>query len=233
VNLLPKIFGISDLHLPGSTGKTMDLFGPQWVEHEQKIAANWRRTVAEEDIVVIPGDISWAMKLEQAQPDLDLIGSLPGTKVLVRGNHDYWWQGIGKLRKILPPTVYAIHNNSLNLQGVNICGTRGWKIPGDDGFTQEDEKIYLRELQRLELSLGTVKTPGEVIVLLHYPPFGENKEPSGFVSLMKEYNVSKCVYGHLHGSPERGVTGLVDGITYYLVACDQIGFAPLLIENIK
>jgi len=234
VSLLPKLFGISDLHLPGSTDKTMDLFGPQWTNHGQQIAVNWLNAVQEEDIVLIPGDISWAMKLPEAQPDLDLIGSWPGRKVLVRGNHDYWWQSISKLRQALPPTMYAIHNDSLHLEGINFCGTRGWKIPGDEGFTQEDEKIYLRDLHRLELSLQAIRAEGEIIVMLHYPPFNEKGEPSGFVSLMKQYGVAKCVYGHLHGPKGKGgVTGPVDGISYYLVSCDQLGFAPMLIADIK
>lgn len=232
--MLPKIFAISDLHLPGSTGKKMDVFGPEWVDHDRKIESHWRRLVSGEDLVLIPGDISWAMRLEEVEEDLDRIASWPGTKVMIRGNHDYWWQGIGKLRRRLPASMYALQNDSVSLGGFSICGTRGWKVPGCEDFTGEDEKIYRREVQRLELSLKTAGGQEPVIVMLHYPPFNERGEPSLFVELMQEYRVRKCIYGHLHGQHiQAAVTGNIDGIEYYLVSCDKVDFAPLLIAETK
>lgn len=231
---MPTVYAISDLHLPGSTGKTMDVFGPNWLNHDQQIEVNWCKLVSEEDIVLIPGDISWAMKLEEAEADLNRIGSWPGIKVMIRGNHDYWWQGIGKLRQKLPSSMYAIQNDSVSVHGLTICGTRGWKVPGNENFTDEDEKIYLREVKRLELSLSAASQRDQVIVMLHYPPFNEQREPSLFVEIMQKYKVTKCVYGHLHGPKvQEAVTGTFDGIEYYLVSCDQVEFTPLLITNIK
>jgi len=231
---LPKIFAISDLHLPGSTGKTMDVFGPAWVDHDRKIETNWRRLVTDEDLVLIPGDISWAMRLPEAEEDLRRIGAWPGTKVMIRGNHDYWWQGIGKVRQKLHPSVHALQNDAVFLHGWAICGTRGWKVPGGEDFTEEDEKIYRREVQRLELSLQAAGGQEPVIAMLHYPPFNEKGEPSLFVELMHRYGVRICVYGHLHGPHlAEAVTGNIDGIEYHLVSCDHVDFAPLLVKEIK
>lgn len=234
---MSKLFAIADLHLPGGTGKTMDQFGPNWVEHSKKIGKNWQKVVGPQDLVLIPGDISWAMKLTDAQEDLELIGSWPGTKIMVKGNHDYWWQGIGKLRKILPSGVHALQNDSLNFHDWHFAGTRGWQAPGTEKFTPEDEKIYIRELGRLRLSLETMEARrknGKTVVMLHYPPFNEKGEPTEFVAMMKEFDVDICVYGHLHGERgQTGVEGMVDGIIYHLVACDQIDFTPLFIGQMK
>jgi len=234
---LPRLYAIADLHLPGGFNKTMDLFGDKWVDHVAKIEENWRRKIKDDDLVLIAGDISWAMKLNEAKEDLVKISSWPGTKIMIRGNHDYWWQGIGKVRKILPEGLLALQNDSYRFQNWFICGTRGWKTPGSYDFKPEDERIYLRELERLKLSLQSrppLEKDLKTIVMLHYPPFTEQGGASGFVDLMQDYRVSACVYGHLHGRLTfRPVQGLVEKISYHFVACDHLNFSPLLIDNSK
>lgn len=234
---MSNLFAIADLHLPGGQDKAMDLFGKQWIEHVNKIEINWQKKINKDDLVLIPGDISWAMKLDEAEEDLARIGSWPGTKIMIKGNHDYWWQGIGKVRKALSKDLFALQNDSFLISNWQICGTRGWKVPGNKDFNSEDEKIYLRELERLELSLKSrqnEKKETQTVVMLHYPPFNEKGEASGFVDVMKNYGVEICVYGHLHGDldfpPQEG---LIDGINYYLVACDYLDFSPLMIKESK
>ncbi len=225
------IFAIGDLHLPGGDTKPMDVFGSHWENHFDKIAADWRLKVAPDDLVLLPGDISWAMRLEEALPDLYLIGALPGKKVLLRGNHDYWWGAITRLRAALPANMYALQNDALNLGGVVLCGTRGWVIPGEAGLDPEDMRIYQRELMRLEMSLAQAQRLAPdlpKVAMLHYPPFNERQEPSGFTELMERYGVGDVVYGHLHGPGlKSGFTGLKRGVRYYLTSCDGLGFALL------
>ena len=146
------IYAIGDLHFPGGQEKPMNVFGSHWDDHVSQILANWRQTVSDDDLVLIPGDISWAMHFDQAKEDLSLVASLPGEKVLLRGNHDYWWSSIGKLRAWLPAGMYAVQNDSISWNGVTICGTRGWVFPTEmNPLNEQDEKIYNRELIRLEL----------------------------------------------------------------------------------
>ena len=146
------IFAISDLHLPGGDVKPMDVFGDHWAGHFEKISADWREKVGPDDVVLLPGDLSWAMGLKEAQADLDAIGALPGKKVILRGNHDYWWSAIGRVRDALPEGMYAVQNDCVELCGRVICGTRGWNLPGEQS-TADDIKVYKRELLRLEMTL--------------------------------------------------------------------------------
>ncbi len=139
-----KVFAIGDLHLSGAVDKPMDVFGVAWDKHFLRIQTYWRERVATEDVVLIPGDISWAMHLDEAKPDLEFIANLPGEKILVRGNHDYWWNSLSKVRAALPPTIRALQNDSIRFDGVSIAGSRGWSCPGTSGFTASDEKIYER-----------------------------------------------------------------------------------------
>ena len=220
------VFAIGDLHLPGGDNKPMDVFGAHWEGHFQRIQADWRGKVGEEDIVLIPGDISWAMQIKDALPDLQAIGGLPGKKVLLRGNHDYWWCGITKLREMLPSGMYAVQNDALQLGGVTICGTRGWTLPSAGG-PPEDEKIYARELQRMEMSLERARALGgeRLIVMCHYPPLGEGGAATRLSRLLEAYRPDDVVYGHLHGLSLRGaVTGVVGDIRYHCVSCDGLGF---------
>lgn len=226
------IYAIADLHLSFAQDKPMNIFGKAWENFEEKIEYNWNRTVKDTDTVLICGDHSWALKLEEAVPDLQFIGKLAGRKVLIKGNHDLWWQSLRKIKQVLPESISLIQNSHVEVEGKYICGTRGWISPNDENFTEHDLKIYRRELQRLRNSLESAKLKGgkDIIVMLHYPPFNSKNEPTDFVHLMQEYGVKTCVYGHLHGlAQQNAVTGNVDGITYYLVACDYVDFTPVLI----
>jgi predicted phosphohydrolase len=229
-----KVFAIGDLHLSGAVDKPMDVFGVAWDKHFLRIQTYWRERVATEDVVLIPGDISWAMHLDEAKPDLEFIANLPGEKILVRGNHDYWWNSLSKVRAALPPTIRALQNDSIRFDGVSIAGSRGWSCPGTSGFTASDEKIYERELIRLELSLKSLPQSGLRIAMLHYPPFDERQRDSGFTALLEKYGVQIVVYGHLHGKSGRDAfCGMRNGVRYELVACDYLDFAPKLIAEIS
>lgn len=233
-----SIFAISDLHLALSTDKPMDIFGERWYNYMERLEQNWLKMVDEDDYVIIPGDISWATYLEQAYEDFSFIERMPGRKIISKGNHDYWWTTLSKLNKFLIENQFKsisfMHNNSFVVEDVTLCGTRGWKCPGDDGFDEEDRKIFDRELQRLELSLKSASQNIEdrcIIVAMHYPPFNARKEPSQFVEIMGKYNVRKCIYGHLHGAGfKSSVTGEVNGIEFQLVSADYLDFKPLSIS---
>lgn len=222
-----KVFAIGDLHLEGGNDKPMDVFGAQWNQHFQRIEAAWRQNIGSEDLVLLPGDISWAMKLERAQADLESIARLPGQKILLRGNHDYWWTSISKLRALLTPGMYAIQNDSLTVNGVTVVGSRGWLCPGSSGWTQEDERIYEREVQRLRLSLEHGADGALLVGMMHFPPFNERRQPSGFTQLFEKFGVKNVVYGHLHGRACRNAfEGGLNGVCYHLCSCDHIGFSP-------
>lgn len=245
-----RIYAIGDLHLsfrekvsPENLQtlepyKPMDLFGTGWSRHFEKINDHWRRTVKDDDVVLLPGDLSWAMKPEEAIFDLDFVGQLPGTKVLVKGNHDYWWQAVGKVRRMLPPGVIALQNDHFAAGDIAVCGTRGWLCPGareekraaGEAFDEHDFKIYRRELQRLELSLQSAVRAGfeRIIVMLHFPPAANGKPDPGFMGLLYRYGVKECVYGHLHNVAGPVLTE-AEGISFFLVACDYINFCPLFI----
>ena len=229
-----SVFAISDLHLSLSIDKPMDVFGDRWKNYMEKMEREWRNTVGENDYVIIPGDISWATYLEQSAADFEFIESLPGRKVISKGNHDYWWTTMNKLNAFLKDnnlsSISFMHNNSFKLGRYLICGTRGWTVPGDDDCRDEDVKIYKRELQRLENSLKhACRTDGEILVAaLHYPPFNSRWEPSGFVDIMKDYRVDVCLYGHLHAeSINNAVEGKIEGIDFKLVSADHLDFKPL------
>ncbi len=221
------IYAIGDLHLPGGENKPMDVFGPHWEGHFERIRRDWLQKVKDDDAVLIPGDISWAMQTEAALQDLAAIGALPGKKILLRGNHDYWWCGITRLRELLPEGMYALQNDALRLEDTAFCGTRGWTLPGRDG-APEDEKIYQRELLRMRMSLerAVQLRADRLVVLCHYPPLGEGGAETPLSLLLEQFPVDDVVYGHLHGQSLRGaVTGRVRGIRYHCVSCDGLGFA--------
>lgn len=238
-----RVFAIGDLHLSfrekvslenlqaAASYKPMDIFGAGWDRHFARIAANWREAVRDEDMVLLPGDLSWAMKPEEAVFDLDFIGQLPGTKVLVKGNHDYWWQAIGKVRRLLPPGVFALQNDHFAAGDLAVCGTRGWLCPGET----DDLKVYYRELQRLELSLQSAVRAGfkNIMVMLHYPPAAAGEPDAGFMDLLLRFGVRECVYGHLHNAGSGLLLTGAQGIRFRLAACDYIDFSPLLICDCK
>ena len=210
----------------------MDVFGSQWDRHFFHIAENWRAAVREEDAVLIPGDISWAMQLKDAEPDLRAIGELPGRKVLCKGNHDYWWNSLTRVRAVLPSGMTALQHDAADLGPCVVCGTRGWMIPtAGMPLPPEDLKIYRRELTRLEMALDSARRLADgrpVVAMLHYPPLTASEKDSGFTELLEAYGVMTAVYGHLHGAGiAQGFTGEHRGVRYELVSCDSLNFSPL------
>ena len=227
------IYAIGDLHLQGGADKPMNVFGPHWEGHFDRIRQDWREKVRENDVVLLPGDIIWAMQTEDAMDDLRSIGDLPGRKILLRGNHDYWWCGISRLRELLPQGMYAVQNDAMLLEDTAFCGTRGWTLPGPNS-APEDEKIYRRELLRMEMSLDrAVKLgAGRLVVLCHYPPLGEGAAETPLSALLEKYPVDDVVYGHLHGPSLRGaVNGIYRGIRYHCVSCDGLDFRLLKLPD--
>lgn len=221
-----KIFAISDLHLSINNPKPMDIFGPVWDDYIEKIIKDWNEKVSEEDIVLLAGDLSWAMRLEDAKVDLDLIGNLKGKKILLRGNHDYWWSTISKVRSILPKNMYAIQNDSLILDNFIFCGSRGWLVD-DAKMTSNDKKILDREVIRLEMSLKQAnekrKEGQKLVCLMHFPPFDKNYNSTVFTKLIEKYNVDIVIYGHLHGKiPNTKEVVNLNNINYYLTSCDMV-----------
>lgn len=224
------IYAISDLHLgfDEKIEKPMDIYGERWINHAEKIKADWEEHVNDGDTVIIAGDISWALKLNEAIADLNWISALPGKKVLIKGNHELWWNGISRLN-MMYDNIYFLQNTFYEVSDETgkaaICGSRGWLCPGTDGFSEDDRKIYERELHRLELSLAAAKAAGfsdNIIAALHFPPTNENHNPSGFTELFEKYGVKQVVYGHLHGKEiwKRGFQGVLNGVKYSLTAQD-------------
>lgn len=227
-----KLFAIADVHLSFTTSKPMDIFSDVWKNHAERLAAEWSDAVSEEDAVLIPGDISWAMYPQDAVADLRFLSELPGKKILLRGNHDYWWNGASAVRRLLPEGMMAVQNDSVRIGGFQIGGSRGWTVPPENA-EGEDAKLFQRECIRMELSLRSMTGDGRKIVMTHFPPFPENGGTSSRMTEMFErYGVEKVVYGHLHGPAARGaVTGVYGGIEYRLVAADAIGFRPVFIAE--
>ena len=200
-----SIYAIGDLHLSFDTSKPMDIFGDNWKDHENKIKNDWIEKVKQDDLVLLPGDFSWAMNLKDTYKDFEYLNSLQGKKLLLKGNHDYWWNSLKKLNEYIEENnfkdIYFLHNNSYEVEGKIIAGTRGWNL---SLLNEEDKAIINRELIRLELSIQDgIKKYGEdkeIIVCMHYPPTNkELLENSDFIKLMQKYGVKKCIYGHLHG----------------------------------
>lgn len=212
----------------------MTVFGERWAGHPEVFFERWRATVGPEDLVVVPGDISWAMKLEAAMPDLLAIAELPGKKVILRGNHDYWWSSISRLRQALPEGMWAIQNDAIAINGVAVAGTRGWVTPHDKDFTENDHKIYRREIERLKLSLSKLRglSYRRLVLAFHYPPFGPGGEPTGFTDLIEKTRPDAVVYGHLHGADPAKLPQSWNGTPLYLVAADAIQFRPQLIFSL-
>src|SRR5579875_3111782 len=227
------IYAIGDLHLGSSVNKPMDIFGALWKDHVARIRFAWEERVTDSDIVCIPGDISWAMTLDEARSDLHWIRQLPGTKILIRGNHDYWWSGIQKVRQCMDAQTFALQNNCIRIGGVCFAGTRGWLLPSHPSFTEDDAKLLHREEHRLTLSLEEAsRTNLPIVCLMHYPPVDSTGESSTFSSLLQSYNVKVCLYGHLHGASHKfAYNGHLEGVYYRLVSSDYLGFAPFRIPD--
>lgn len=229
------IYAISDLHLPLSVDKPMDIFGSKWANYVEKLRENWQNIVTEEDTVIMPGDISWATYLNDAVKDFKYIHELNGRKIILKGNHDYWWTTMSKLNKFIDEnnfdTIEFLHNTAVLCENTAICGTRGWNIANDKS-SDEDKKIFLREKQRLILSLEDARrlNPDEIIVAMHYPPVEKDGINYDFIDIMKEYGVKKCIYGHLHAAAQKFARqGNIKGVDLALVSCDYLSFIPKLL----
>ncbi|AGY76585.1 metallophosphoesterase [Clostridium autoethanogenum] len=225
------LFAISDLHLDLTGSKPMDVFGNNWANHDEKIKKNWNSKITSEDKVLISGDISWSMNMEGGACDLEWVHQLSGTKLMIKGNHDYWWNSITKLNNMYEDMGF-IQNNFFTYKDYGICGTRGWNCPESDNFSVHDEKIYKRELLRMKNSLNCAVEAGykKFIVMIHYPPISEKFMSSGFTDIFREYGVEKVIYGHLHGeSLSKAVTGNVNGVEYILASADYVKFNPIRI----
>ena len=228
-----RVYAIGDLHLSFAREKPMDLFGRNWTDHPERIRSAWTDCVSENDLVLIPGDISWAMHLADAAPDFAFIDSLPGQKLLLRGNHDYWWSSPTRIRSVLPPSIRILQNEAFSAGPLAICGTRLWNAPGSKGFTADDAKIYVREIGRLQLSLDAAKDYETLLVMTHFPPFSDKNGSTPATDMMDRYGVSLCVYGHLHGGAHRlAFEGVRNGVSYQLVSSDYLDFAPRLLLDL-
>lgn len=222
-----SIFAIADLHLSFGSDKPMDVFHG-WENYTQKIETNWRNLVKQEDTVVVAGDISWAMSIDGAREDFAFLESLPGRKLIIKGNHDFWWDTRAKMDRFLESygfdSIKIIHNTAEPAENVCICGTRGWFM--DSGG---DKKVLLREAGRLETSIQAAEKTGlEPIAFLHYPPVYGGYECEEITDVLKKHGIKRCYYGHLHGAAaSTAIEGKVDGIIYRLISCDHIAFSPV------
>jgi hypothetical protein len=232
-----RLFAISDLHLSLGVDKPMDVFGPQWRDHATRIAFAWDETVRPDDWVLVGGDTSWGLTIEQAQPDLDWVGARPGTKILIKGNHCTWWSSMTKVRRALDASVLPLQNNAIPMpDGTVVVGTRLWDPPGAPWADENAEKIFLREVERLRLSIAAGQQLGgdRMIALVHYPPRYSDGRVTPAVPVLEAAGVTDCIYGHLHGKDHAyGFQGIANGIRYHLTACDAIDFAPvrIVLEN--
>ncbi len=226
-----NVYAISDLHLSINNPKPMNIFGEVWDNYlgsiEQSLSC-----VGEDDIVLLAGDLSWAMTLDAAKPDLDYIGAYPGNKVIIRGNHDYWWKAIGAVRGALPKKVFAVQNDCVRIGDVLICGSRGWSA---DDKTEDGKRLFARELLRIQMSLDCMKKLRQdgdrVIFMIHYPPFNARFEDSEVTAIFENYGVNAVVYGHLHGRTCRAKPRIEKhGIPYYLTSCDMVGNRAVKID---
>lgn len=228
-----SLFAIADTHLSLGTDKPMDIF-KGWSGYVDKLRENWESTVSDSDTVVIAGDISWGMSLEGALDDFRFIDSLPGQKIILKGNHDYWWTTMRKMETFLSEnkmnTIRFLHNNTIMVGDIAVCGSRGWFFDAEESA---DNKVLLREAGRLRTSINLAKETGlEPVVFLHYPPITQNMVCEEIYNVLLETGVRRCYYGHLHGpSMTRSINSVRDGIEFALISCDFLAFAPKLVEN--
>lgn len=231
-----SIYAIGDLHLSFAPGveKPMDIYGAAWKNHTEKLKKNWMEMINPKDTIILAGDISWGLKLSEAIYDLDWIDQLPGKKVVFKGNHDLWWNGIGKLNSLYE-SINFVQNTAYESEGYFICGSRGWICPGHDDFKKQDEKIYKRELLRLDLSLSDAKSRGgeNLIGVLHFPPSVNSIASSGFTEAFEAAGVKQVVYGHLHGQDayKNGLKGNHNGVEYRLISLDYLDCRPVLVKE--
>jgi len=228
---MARVFALADLHLSLAGTKPMDVFGELWRDHPRRMAAAWDERVSPDDTVLLPGDLSWARSVEEARPDLGWLAERPGRKLLLRGNHDSWWTSLARARRALPSDCEPLHNNAFELGEWVLVGARGWIRPDDPLSTAEDERVFRRELGRLDLSLADAdRRFGRTrprIAMLHYPPRLLGRAAGPVVERLRRGQVRVCVYGHLHGEDHRlAVDGDHEGIRYHFVAADAVDFTP-------
>ena len=225
-----SLYAIGDTHLSLGTDKPMDVFGSEWTGHFDKIKADWLEKVREEDVVLLGGDTSWGMKPEEGLFDVAALAGLPGRKVFVRGNHDFWWNGISRVRAGAPDgTFYFLQNDCVKFGDVIICGSRGWSCPGSADYSDHDEKLYLREAERFRLCFKQVEKVREegdrLLAMIHYPPFSAKSPQTLFSQIFEENGVEKVIFGHIHGETFFPLRTVKNGIEYILTSCDKVGFA--------
>lgn len=226
------LWTLADLHLSIGGDKPMEIFRG-WDNHVERVKSNWENLVDENDTVVLAGDISWAMKLDDTEADFSFINSLKGEKIIIKGNHDYWWGTAGKMNAYIEKggfsTIKILSNNAYRVGKIAVCGTRGWSYD----CPASEIKILNREVGRLRMSLEDgVKQGGELVAFLHYPPVFADYVCEPIMAVLKEFDVKRCYYGHLHGtSIAKAVTGEYDGIKFRLVSCDGNAFTPALVDK--
>ena len=225
------LYVIGDLHLSFEADKPMDIFGPGWEDHAEKLRENFK-IVRPEDTTVIAGDLTWGMAIQDCLEDFRFIDALPGKKIILKGNHDFWWSTASKAKKFFDEngldSIEILNNNAFFTDGVWVCGTRGWFCPTEGG-TDHDKKIMAREILRLEASLKAAGE-GEKIAFLHYPPFYGKYYSHEMVELLHDYGVKRCYYGHIHGTGcQYAYEGEADGVEYRLISADHVGFRPVLV----
>lgn len=237
-----SVFVIADLHLDTeSNRKSMEVFGNRWVDYVYKIQKNWRRLVGENDTVIVPGDISWALNLKEAIPDLQWIDSLPGQKILMKGNHDFWWSTASKMNKLFEEkkisTIHFLTNNAIEVEDYILAGSRGWFTDRSmQNSTQkiDYEKIINREVIRLKLSLDCAKNlqqkdNKEIVVFLHFPPVWGDFLCEEIISLLLEYKIKRCYFGHIHGCYTAPSSFEYDGIRFHMISADYLDFIPQIL----
>lgn len=227
------IYAIGDLHLSFGTDKPMDIFGKTWDNHPEKLVEGFS-VVKDDDIVVLAGDLSWAMNIPQVIPDFKFVDNLPGKKLILKGNHDYWWETASKIKRCFAEngidSIDILHNNAFIYGETVICGTRGWFL--DQGKEDPSNKVYKRELCRLEASLkaGEKLNGKRIVCVLHYPPLYEGYECKEICELLEKYKVELCLYGHLHGGSHRlAFEGVKKQVEYKLISSDYLNFTPVLL----
>ncbi|MBR3148917.1 MAG: metallophosphoesterase [Eubacterium sp.] len=224
-----SLYAIADTHLSFGTDKPMDSF-PGWDNYVSRIKNNWNKLITDKDTVVIAGDISWAMNFDELRADFDFINKLNGQKIIIKGNHDYWWNTLTKMNTFIEEngfsTIKILQNNSYCVNGVSVCGSRGWLFESGE---EHDEKVLNREVGRVKMSLDSAECK-EKILFLHYPPVTTNQSCEQIMQLIDEYGIKKCYYGHLHGAAARfAITDNINGCDFELISCDRLGFMPKLI----
>jgi predicted phosphohydrolase len=228
---------MSDLHLAFSVDKPMEIFGDHWKDHHLRIRESWDSLVAPGDVILIPGDLSWGMRPIDAEKDLRWIGKLPGRKYVCRGNHDYWWCSLSKLKTLLPVGMDPVQNSAVDIGPAVVAASRGWSAPEWEGYDPaSDERIFRRELIRMELALDAAAelTGGEkpLVYMMHYPPVVDGRSTL-FADLLAAAGVVLCAYGHLHSSGSWGdnLDMEMNGVSYRLISADYIGFEPRLLAD--